>query len=135
MTFRRSLSSTKREELYNAEALKAREAGRGELPICVHCDLPIDGKHQRWNEAHDPHKPLWLGGAVVGIAHQRCNFKHNNEHDTPLFHKSNRTRRKFIGAQRSLTPMQGGRDDPIKKKMTGEVVERATGRVLSRGRR
>lgn len=124
MTFRRRLSSTKREELYKAEAAKAHAAGKGDLPICNLCGLPIDGIRQRWDESHDPRKPHWLGGDVDGIAHSRCNNRHAAEHDTPLFAKSNRIRRRFIGAQRSLTPLPGGRDDRLKKKVNGRVVPR-----------
>ncbi len=118
------LSSTKREQLYDAEALKARESGKGELPICVHCLLPIDGVRQRWDVAHDPFKPRWLGGEIVGLAHSRCNRSHNNSHDTPRFHKANRQRRMNIGAKRSQYPLPGGRDDRLRKKVSGEVVPR-----------
>ncbi len=123
MTFAR-LSSTKREQLYDAEALKAREAGKGDLPICNICGLPIDAPRQRWDVSHDPMKPRWMDGAITGIAHSRCNRKHNNEHDTPLYAKWRRLRRREIGATRSLNPLPGGRDDRIKKKISGEVVPR-----------
>lgn len=123
MSFGR-LSSTKREQLYDAEALKAREAGKGDLPICNICDLPIDGVKQAWDESHDPSIPRWLGGVITGIAHRRCNRQHNNDHDTPLFAKSNRQRRMNIGAKRSQFRLPGGRDDRIKKKISGEVVPR-----------
>ncbi len=118
------LSSTKREQLYDAESLKAREEGKGDLPICNICGLPIDGVRSAWDESHDPSIPRWLGGAVTGIAHRRCNRKHNNDHDTPLYAKSGRQRRMNIGAKRSQFPLPGGRDDRLRKKITGEVVER-----------
>lgn len=118
------LSSTKREELYDAETEKAREAGLGELPICNICHLPIDGTKSRWDASHDPMKPRWLGGDITGIAHSRCNRQHNNNVDTPLFAKSRRQRWMNIGAKRSQFPMPGGRDDKIKKKINGMVVER-----------
>lgn len=123
MTFRR-LSSSAREKLYDAEAEKARDAGLGDLPICVHCGFAVDGTHQRWDAAHDPDKPRWLGGDVVGIAHARCNRKHNNDHDTPLYWRNRRIRQARIGAKRSLNPLPGGRDDRIRKKVNGEVVRR-----------
>ncbi len=118
------LSTTKREQLYDAEAEKARAAGKGELPICNICGFPIDGVKQAWDESHDPQKPKWLNGAVTGIAHRRCNRLHNNQVDTPRFAKSRRQRWMNIGAKRSQYPLPGGRDDRIKKKITGEVVER-----------
>lgn len=118
------LSARAREQLYDAEALKASESGRGDLPICNICNRPIDGVRQRWDVSHDPSKPRWLGGAITGIAHTHCNREHNNHHDTPLFHKSNRQRQKNIGAFRSRVPLPGGRDDRLKKKIDGAVVLR-----------
>src|SRR5438128_2042046 len=102
-----TLSSRDREKLYDAEAAKARECGRGEYPICNICDGPI-GIGQRWHVSHDPTKPRWLGGAVTGIAHARCNLDHAYTIDTPAFHKSNRVRQRYIGAKvRKGRPMVG----------------------------
>jgi hypothetical protein len=119
------LSSTTREELYDAEVAKAKAAGRGDLPICNLCDGPI-GKGQRWHVSHDPLIPRWMDGQVTGIAHARCNMLHNNRHDTPLYHKVKRNRQKDIGAYRSSMPMRGGRDSDEKKKLNGLVVDRRT---------
>lgn len=127
MTFRRRLSSTARAALYDSEAAKARENGRGEYPICNICDLPVQ-PGQDWDDSHNKHKPRWLGGDYDGIAHRRCNRKHNNEHDTPLFHKSNRIRLKHIGAYRSNKPLPGGRNDIIGKRVDGTVFDRRTGK-------
>ncbi len=126
------LSSTKREQLYDAEALKARESGKGELPICNICGLPIDGVKQAWHESHDPTKPRWLGGEVTGIAHKRCNLDHAYSIDTPLFHKSNRVRQKYIGAKvRKSRPMVGTKDSGIKLRIGGgRPIDRRTGREL-----
>ena len=120
-----ALSSTAREKLYDAEAAKAIADGRGKLPICNICDLPIDGRRDRWHESHDPKIPKHLGGEVTGIAHARCNLRHNNQHDTPLYHKVKRKRQKDIGAWRSSSrPFPCGRDSAFKKKIGGEVVAR-----------
>lgn len=127
------LSTTKRKELYEAEAEKALARGRGELPICNICDCPIDGVRQAWDESHDPTKPRWLGGSVTGIAHRRCNRKHNNTHDTPLFHKNNRLRARHIGARVSSSkPMPGTHASGIKKPMRffSRPIDRRTGREL-----
>lgn len=118
------LSSRAREKLYDAECLKSRLSGLGNLPICVHCHLPIDGTRDRWHEAHDQYRPKFLGGKVVGIAHAECNMQHNNEHDTPLFAKINRVRQKFIGAYRPRSIIPGSRDHWMKKKMNGVVEKR-----------
>lgn len=124
---RRRLTSKQREELYASEAEKAREDERGEFPICRLCDQPIIGG-SLWDENHEGHKPAWLGGVTDGISHRRCNRLHNNRHDTPLFAKSERVRKRFLDFTRSRTPLPGGRDDGIKKTMRGEVVDRESGK-------
>lgn len=119
MTFRK-LSTTKREELYD------HWRGDAQFPLCNLCSMPIH-PGQDWDESHSKHKPRWLGGPVEGLAHRRCNRRHNNQYDTPLFHKSNRIRQKHIRAWRPRTQLPGGRDDPRKRTMAGEVVDRKTG--------
>lgn len=122
------LSSSAREKLYDAEAAKAKAAGLGEHPICNICQTPIDGRRDRWHESHDPSIPKHMGGEVTGIAHERCNFQHNNEHDTPLYWKNRRVRQRHIGAKvASGKPFQGNRGSYLKKKLNGSVVIRATG--------
>lgn len=120
---RRRLTTKQREELYRSECEKAREAGRGDYAICNICTFPILPGRE-WDESHDPTKPRWLGGEVTGIAHRKCNRQHNNEIDTPLYAKNERVRKRFMDFTRSRTPMQGGRDDTIKKKISGDVVPR-----------
>jgi hypothetical protein len=128
------LSSTAREQLYDAEVLKAKESGRGSLPICKLCDCPI-GIGQKWDVNHQAHKPKWLGGVVDGISHHRCNTLHNNRHDTPLYHKNNAIRQRHIGAKvRTSPPMPGTFDSDIKIPMTSEFrrrpIRRSTGKEL-----
>lgn len=126
MTFRRRLSSKQREELYNSEVARALETGKNhpECNLCPHPILP----GQQWDASHHPLKPRWLSGEPASaIAHRRCNRIWNNEHDTPAFARSERVRKSFLDLKRSRTPMQGGRDDSIKKTMRGDVVVRATG--------
>lgn len=130
---RRRLSTKQREALYESEAGKAREAGRGEFPICNLCDMPIT-RGREWDESHDPTKPRWLGGQVTGIAHRRCNRLHNNSHDTPLYAKSERVRKRFMDFTRSQSPLPGGRDDDLMRKINGETVLRSTGQPLWRSR-
>lgn len=127
----RRLSSTDREKLYDAEALKAREAGRGNYPICNLCCLPVT-PGQSWDESHEKLKPRWLGGEVEGLAHRRCNRLWNNQHDTPLFHRTKRQRRAYIGARVPRSIMPGSRADWRKVKINGDVVLRSTGEPLRR---
>lgn len=127
-----TLSTRAREQLYNSQAKIARDAGLGEHPICKLCQRPI-APPQKWDVNHEAHKPRWLGGAIDGISHRRCNRDHNNIHDTPLYAKSNRQRQKYIGAFRAKHPMRFGRDDKIKIRMDGTPVYRDSGKpVLSR---
>lgn len=115
--YRRSLSSTKREELYD------RCRGDHPFPLCNLCGHPVDGTRQAWDESHFP-VPASFGGTETGVAHRSCNQKHNHEVVTPQNAKSNRVRQHFIGAAVSRTPMRGGRTDSIKRTMSGRVVPR-----------
>lgn len=129
------LSSSAREKLYDAEAAKAKAAGLGDLPICNICGTPIDGTRQRWHESHDPAIPRHMGGEVTGIAHEACNLRHNNTHDTPLYFKMKRVRQKYIGAKVSRgRPLPGTKASGIKKPFNGPPVDRRTGKPLGWGR-
>jgi hypothetical protein len=125
MTFRPSRTK-QREALYQSECEKSRAAGLGEYPICRLCNLPIN-PGDTWHENHEAHKPRWLGGKVDGISHGSCNRRWNNIHDSPLYAKSERQRKGFLDLKRSSTPLPGGREDRIKKTMSGKVVDRSTG--------
>lgn len=122
-----TLSASAREKLYDAEARKARAAGLGNLPICNICGNAIDGRRDVWHESHDPLIPKHMGGAVTGIAHERCNLDHNHKIDTPLYWKNRRIRQRHIGAKRPGTKLPGSRLSPFKKKINGQVVDRRTG--------
>ena len=124
-----TLSTRAREQLYNAEVKKAREAKRGEFPICRLCDLPIT-PGQRWHINHQAENPRWLGGPIDGLSHARCNLKHAHTIDNPKFHKNNRLRQKHIGAHRSAQPMRFGRDSSIKLRMNGTPVYRDSGKPV-----
>lgn len=126
----RRLNTTQREKLYDAEAAKAKAAGRGDLPICNICHQPVNGATQAWDESHDPHKPRWLGGDVTGIAHRRCNRLHNNVHDTPLYAKNNRQRQRYIGAKVPQSTIVGSIASGIKKPLRpfARPIDRRTGR-------
>lgn len=120
---RRRLSARERETLYRDECHAALVAGRGEYPICKLCDFPVM-PGQLWHANHESHKPRWLGGMIDGISHARCNRLHNNTHDTPLYAKNERVRRRHLDLVRSDSPLPGGRHDRLKKKLNGRVVER-----------
>lgn len=125
MTRRRRLNASQREELWQAQAAKARASNRGDHPICKLCDFAILPGSE-WHENHEGHKPYWLGGKVDGISHAKCNRRHNNTHDTPLFARNERVRKRFMDFRTISNPLPGGRDDRLKKKMNGRVVERWT---------
>jgi hypothetical protein len=115
--YRRRLSSTDREKLYD------RCRGENKFPTCNLCGCPVDGIHQAWDESHFPVAHTF-GGTETGIAHRDCNRRHNNEVVTPANAKANRVRRNFIGASVSSFPMRGGKNDTIKRTMSGKVVKR-----------
>lgn len=120
------MTNKAREELYDREKIKAQTAGRGDFPICNLCGLSIlPGR--KWHESHNKYLPRALGGLVDGIAHDRCNYKHNNQHDTPLAAKRKRVRQKHIGAFQTRTKLPGGKSDRLKKTFYRGTVLRATG--------
>ena len=119
-------NSLRREALWFAERLRARNAGRGGLPICNICDLPV-AEIDAWDESHHPAHPKVFGGRSVGIAHHRCNLEHGAKMVTPAKAKADRVRRFHIGAAGpglGRFPMRGGRRDRIRKTMNRGVVER-----------
>ena len=115
--FRRGLSSTAREKLYD------RCRGDNKFPICNLCGTPVDGTREAWDESHAG-APYCFGGTDTGVAHRACNRRHNNEVVTPAYAKAARVRRTHIGASVSDYPMPGGRNDSIKRTMSGRVVKR-----------
>lgn len=121
---RHRLTARQREDLYRSEADRAREQQRGNFPICNICDLAVL-PGQTWDESHQKHKPHWLGGELEGVAHTRCNRNWNNQHDTPLFAKSERVRKRFLDIKRSRSSIPGSRNSPFKKRMDGTVERRA----------
>lgn len=131
---RRRLTTRQREALYESEAQKAREAGRGEFPICALCDLPIF-PGQRWHDNHDKYLPHALGGKRDGISHERCNLDHGHRIATPQVAKNKRQRQKHIGAWRTSRPMVGSKASGIKLPMnqSGPIL-RSTGQPLWRTR-
>lgn len=125
---RSRLSNRQREDLWDSECVKATQAKRGEYPICNICDTPIIPPADRWHESHDPYLPRALGGAVTGIAHDRCNLDHANIHDKPLIAKADRIRQKFIGAFRSSSPpIVGSKRSGIALPFRGGPIDRRTG--------
>lgn len=115
---RRGLSSTDREKLYD------RCRGENEFPLC---NIPFCGRPvrvgERWVESHFP-VPFALGGTETGVAHERCNKLYAEKVEVPVIAKAKRGRQKFIGAYRTRYPMPGGRDDTVKRTMSGRVVPR-----------
>ncbi len=124
---RRRLTTKQREELWQAEAQKAVDAGVGEFPVCNICGFSIlPGR--KFDASHDPTKPRWLGGLITGIAHEKCNRDHGAKIDLPLFARNERIRKRHMDFTRSRTPMPGGRDDKLKRKLNGLTVVRAVER-------
>lgn len=122
----RRRTAKQREELWRAEAEKARAAGRGDYPICNLCGFPVlPGR--LWDESHESGRPRAFGGTETGVAHRKCNRRHGAEVVVPMVAKAKRQWRRNLGISEpgvSLNPLPGGRDDRLKKKLTGEVVPR-----------
>ncbi|MDI1346236.1 MAG: hypothetical protein PSV22_19365 [Pseudolabrys sp.] len=126
MAYKPLFNSRKREALWQREQLAAYLAERGKLPICNLCDRPVS-PDEPWDESHDPAQPRVFGGKSTGVAHHACNHRHGAEVVTPLVAHCNRVRQKHLGTWRSKFPLPGGRNDPRRRKVSGEIVSRKTG--------
>lgn len=124
---RKRLNSAQREALYDVEKNKAIASNLGEFPICILCDLGIL-PGQTWDENHNKYLPHAIGGASDGISHSKCNRRHNNQIATPQVAKFKRIVRKHLDIHRTRTPLPGGKDSDRYRKLSGEVVFRATGK-------
>ncbi|MCC6172036.1 MAG: hypothetical protein IT481_08405 [Gammaproteobacteria bacterium] len=105
------LSPTKRQALWQREAMNAYLAGHGYQPICNLCGLPVI-TGDAWDESHDPAKPKCFGGERVGVAHRRCNREHGAQVVVPVRAKSDRVRARHTGADGpglGRHPMRAGR--------------------------
>jgi len=118
MAYKPRFSSKKRDDLWSRECLAAHVAGRGQLPICNLCDLPVT-PGQAWDESHDG-APKTFGGKSTGIAHHRCNHQHGVQIVVPAAAKAKRVHRKHIGVTGpglGPHPMRAGRRSDITKTM------------------
>lgn len=138
MTFRRRLSNTKREALWNDCRC---DDSAGNLEEYPRCNIPGCGGFvtpgQKWVESHYP-VPAAHGGEITGVAHHRCNFQYWKEVEAPMMAHVTRARQKHRGIYRPEHPMPGGRDDPRKRTMSGKLVDRRTGKPwqgFAQGRR
>lgn len=118
--------SRARDYLYAGCAYAAYLAGRGNHPICPHCDQPVL-PDQPWDRAHVG-TPRCFGGKSVAVGHRRCNRLDNNKVVTPAFHKANRVRAKLVlgtkGRGLGRHPMPCGRASGLRKSMGGRVMAR-----------
>jgi hypothetical protein len=124
MMCRHRLTTTQRRKLYESAESAARAAGR-EHPACNLCPHPIL-PGQAWDVSHEG-VPAALGGTVIAVAHKRCNRIHGAQIVTPMVAKAKRTGDKFRDIKRTRNPLPGGKSDPRKRTMAGEVVDRETG--------
>jgi len=129
MATRWQFGSRHRDYLYSEARTAAQLAGRGDHPICVHCDLPVT-PGQDWDEAHVG-TPRCFGGKAKGIAHRRCNQLDNNLVITPLAAKANEVRKRHLGIKGpglGRHPMRGGRRSRERKTMHHGVTRRLSPR-------
>lgn len=112
----------KRKPLTRLQRVKLFDDHRGTCCICkfkIHADKGFIVEHI---------KPLWLGGEDdlrnLGPAHKSC-AREKTSKEAPIKAKGDRIRANHLGIRRRRTHRWGyGKDDPFKKKITGEVVKR-----------
>jgi hypothetical protein len=127
MAYKPLFGSKLREQVWQLECLVSHKAGRGEFPICVHCDLPVT-PDQAWDRAHVT-VPKTFGGRDVGVGHRKCNQLDNNRVVTPMAAKADRVRKNYLGITGpglGRAPMQAGRRSRITRTMSGGVQPRLT---------
>src|SRR5258708_2155746 len=95
MAYKPLFGTRPREQVWQLESLAAYKAGRGKLPICVHCDKPVK-PDQAWDRAHVT-VPRAFGGKSVGCGHRKCNQLDNNLNVTPTAAKAARVFKKHHG--------------------------------------
>jgi hypothetical protein len=127
MACRYQFGKKARERLYSREQFTAYQAGRGEHPICPHCDQPVT-PDQAWDECHVD-VPKALGGNRVAVGHRKCNQLDNNEVVTPMVARVKRKRDRHLniaGPGLGPRPMRCGRRSQWKARVGGGMVPRTT---------
>ena len=127
MAYKPRFGSKHRDYLYSAAKTDAYLAGRGEFPICPHCDLPVT-PDQAWDEVHVT-VPKCFGGKSKTVGHRRCNQLDNNQVVTPMAAKANEVRKRHLGIKGpglGRHPMRGGRRSQERKTMRNGVQPRLT---------
>ena len=128
MAYKPRFGSRQREATWQCEALAAYKAGRGQLPICNLCDLPVEPT-QAWDRSHAG-APRSLGGKSVGVAHLLCNRLDGQQIVVPMVAKAERVRKRHFGITGpglGKYPMKAGKRSSISKTVRGQVVSRLTG--------
>lgn len=127
MAYKPLYGSTLREQVWQLECLAAHKAGRGEFPICVHCDLPVT-PGQDWDRAHIT-VPRAFNGKSVGVGHRKCNQLDNNLVVTPAAAKAKAVWKKHHGISGpglGQHPMRAGRRSGQRKTMRHGLQPRLT---------
>lgn len=127
MAYKPLFGTKLREQVWQLECLVSRKAGRGDYPICVHCDIPVT-PGQAWDRSHVD-VPRALGGKSVGVGHRACNQLDNNLVVTPTVAKAEAVRKKHVGITGpglGRHPMQCGRRTLRSKTMGNGVQPRKT---------
>lgn len=125
MAYKPQFGSRHRDYVYSEAKTAAQLAGRGDFPICPHCQLPVT-PGQAWDECHVG-VPKVFGGKSKVPGHRRCNQLDNNQVVTPAAAKANEVRKRHLGIKGpglGRAPMRGGVRSKERKTMHGGVVRR-----------
>lgn len=100
---------------------------------CWRCGLRIDVMKEGWHVGHVgvAHS---FGGEKVAPEHVKCNMDDCYKVVIPAVAKSNRIWSRHNEKRVSRNPVSGSKSSKYKKCVNGDVIERATGKVISRGR-
>lgn len=117
--------SKRRHDLWLRCKYLAQDAGRGDLPICPHCDLPV-AKTDDWHACHVG-RARSNGGKCVRVGHAACNLKDARQVVVPNNAKADRQRAFHEGRRGpglGRCPMRAGRRSKETKTFRHGVVRR-----------
>lgn len=124
LTIPADVSTTLRGRLTTRQRLQAWERTSG---TCVVCGRQIDGVRERWIVEHI--RALELGGADapenLGPAHEGCGRAKTRD-DHAYAAEAKRRKAHHLGFKTPRTSFPGSRSGPLKRKLDGTVVPRAT---------
>jgi len=127
MARRKSLNVAQRRAIWEREEAKRDD----KLVFCWRCTLRIDPQKHEWHCGHVD-KARAFGGEEMRPEHKDCNMQDCWKTVIPAVAKSNRVWSRQMEKRKPRSPVPGSKASKYKKCVNGDVIERATGKVINR---